>query len=117
MRKTNKLYLEQLLERIERIETIVTSIDKDRFYSEIINQDALILNLEVIGEICKRFTEEYKHSVPEVPWQKIQGMRNRLAHEYDGINLEIVWEAVTKFVPQLKAIIEYQIKVIDTTKY
>lgn len=117
MKKTNKLYLEQFLERIQRIEKIVSGISKEDFHSNDINQDALIYNLEVLGEISKRFSEEYKSNVDQIPWHKIQGMRNRLAHDYDGINLEIVWLAATEFVPSLKPIIENQIKSIDTTKY
>ncbi|MCW3075589.1 MAG: hypothetical protein JWO32_198 [Bacteroidetes bacterium] len=117
MKKTNKLYLEQFLERIERIERIISETNREDFYSSYINQDALIYNLEVLGEISKRFSEYYKANVDEIPWHKIQGMRNRLIHDYDGIDLEIVWQAASEFVPSLKTIIEHQIKVIDTTKY
>ncbi len=117
MKKTNKLFLEQMLERIVRIENILSSTDKSQFDSQYIIQDALILNLEVIGEISKRFSEEYKLNVPQIPWSKIQGMRNRLVHDYDGINLDIIWKTATEFVPLLKPIVENQIETIDISKY
>lgn len=117
MKKTNKLYLEQFLDRIERLEHILSKINKEQFIEDPIYQDALIRNLEVMGEISKRFSEHYKSDTPEIPWSKIQGMRNKLIHEYDGINLETVWLAATEFVPPLKEIIIHQIKHIDSTKY
>jgi uncharacterized protein with HEPN domain len=114
MKKTNKLYLEQFLERIERIEFFISSLNKENFDSSYMYQDALIYNLEVLGAISKHFSEQYKSHVPEIPWHKIQGMRNRLAHDYDGINLDIIWKTATEFVPQLKPIIINQINTIDT---
>lgn len=117
MKKTNKLYLEQFLERIERIELYVTNVTKEQFFSDNKMQDALIYNIEVLGEISKRFSEQYKTDVSEIPWHKIQGMRNRLVHNYDGISLEIIWEVSTTFVPTLKPIVLNQINTIDITKY
>ena len=117
MKKTNKLYLEQFLERIERLETILSKMNREQFLIEPINQDAVIRNLELLGEISKRFSEEYKNDVSEIPWVKIQGMRNKLIHEYDGINLETVWLAASEFVPVLKPIIKHQLTTIDSTKH
>lgn len=117
MKKTNKLYLEQFLERIERLEIIVLKINEASFLNEPINQDAVIRNLEVLGEISKRFSKAYKNDVPEIPWMKIQGMRNKLIHEYEGINLETVWLAAVEFVPLLKPIIINQLNIIDSTKH
>ncbi len=117
MKKTNKLYLEQFLERIERIELYVLKTNKEEFLENNMLQDALILNLEVLGEISKRFSEQYKTDVPQIPWHKIQGMRNKLAHEYDGISLETIWITATEFIPILKPIIINEINTIDVTKY
>src|SRR3989304_2502329 len=72
---------------------------KDRFLAEPIVQDAVIRNLEVIGEAVKSLSPELRAHRPEVPWTQIAGMRDVLIHQYFGVNLETVWNVVERRLP------------------
>lgn len=69
-------------------------------------QDALIRKLEVIGEAVKNLSESAKQRRPEIPWRQIAGMRDRLTHDYFGVDLTLVWISVEKDLPNLKATVE-----------
>ncbi len=64
--------------------------------------DAVVRNLEIIGEACSHLEEEFKDTHPNIPWAQIIGMRNKLAHEYWDIDIDIVWQAATIEAPQLQ---------------
>lgn len=63
-------------------------------------------NLEIVGEAAKRLSERSKTRTPEVPWKAVAGMRDKLIHEYFGVNLEIVWEVVEHKAPELMRRVE-----------
>lgn len=73
-------------------------------------QDALIRQIEVIGEASRNINEEFKSKYAEVPWKNMLAMRNKVIHEYFGVNLKIVWEAVKIEIPLLKTKIDEIIK-------
>ncbi|KKL72005.1 hypothetical protein LCGC14_2089280 [marine sediment metagenome] len=62
---------------------------------------ALVKDIEIIGEAASRISEEFKASYPQIPWQEIIGMRNRLIHVYFDVDLDVLWSTVTKNLPQL----------------
>ncbi len=64
---------------------------------------ALVKDIEIIGEAASRVSEEFKASYPQIPWQEIIGMRNRLIHVYFDVDLDVLWSTVTKNLPQLVA--------------
>jgi uncharacterized protein with HEPN domain len=64
--------------------------------------DAIIWNLEVVGEAAGRFPKERRKAFPEVPWQKLVGLRNVLIHGYNGIDMDIVWDIVEERLPGLE---------------
>ena len=68
--------------------------------------NAVIRSLEVMGEAVKKIPNEVRDRYPEIPWKYIAGMRNKLIHEYHGIDLEIIWEVVKKEAPPLKPLFE-----------
>ena len=68
-------------------------------------QDATLRKLEGIGQAAKNLSEQTKSREPEIPWKQIAGMRDKVSHDYFGVNLEIVWGVVQKELPKLRAAI------------
>ena len=99
--KDDKVFLQNILERIVKIETYTDS-GKDEFMRSDLIQDAVIRNLEIIGEATKRVSQEIKEQHQEIPWRQMAGLRDVLIHDYMGISLKIVWNVVQNELPQLK---------------
>jgi len=99
--KDPRVYLAQILERIQQIERF-TKDGRDAFFAEEIIQAAVIRNLEVIGEAANRVSPEYQAEHPELPWRGMVTLRNVLIHEYEGIDINEVWKVVEKELPPLK---------------
>jgi len=103
--KDDDVYLIHILECIRRIEEDVAE-GHERFLASHMAQDAVLRNLQTLGESAKRISEERKASHPEVEWKRIIAFRNVLVHEYLGINLERIWEIAQRDVPALKRVLE-----------
>jgi uncharacterized protein with HEPN domain len=69
-------------------------------------RDAVIRNLEVIGEAVKNISDELRHRCPSVPWQRVAGLRDVLIHQYFGVNPELVWQITQHRLPELKQEVE-----------
>lgn len=103
MRKKNpKIFLEDILESIERIEQYTKGRTKDEFLDDHEKQDAIMKRLEVIGEAVKNIPTEVKKKYPEILWKDIEGMRDVLIHEYFGVLMERVWGTAKNDIPKLK---------------
>ena len=79
----------------------IAAQSKADFLSDLQLQDAVIRRLAVIGEASRRIPETTRQDFPTIPWVEINGMRNRLIHEYDDLDLEIIWDTVNKSLPLL----------------
>lgn len=66
----------------------------------------MVRSLEVVGEAARKVLYTFRNENPNIPWKKIAGMRDKLIHDYTGVDLDIVWKTATKFVPELKKEIE-----------
>lgn len=97
--------LQSLLDMLQSAEIVVSyleGITESRFYHDGPQlQDAVIRRLLVIGEAANRVSEEKRLSLTNIDWPQVRGMRNRLVHEYDEIDLAIVWETTQSVVPEL----------------
>jgi uncharacterized protein with HEPN domain len=93
--------LAHVRDAIQRIEAF-TSDGRDKFLVEPMIQDAVIRNLEVIGEAVKGLSEDLRSAHPDVPWKQIAGMRDVLIHHYFGVKLETVWQVVAEHLPTLR---------------
>jgi uncharacterized protein with HEPN domain len=107
--KDNRLYLSNIKECIERIESY-TCDGREAFMQTPIIQDAVIRNFEIIGEATKRFSPELRAAYPEIPWQQIAGLRDVLIHDYLKVNLNRIWGIIEQNLPELKAIVEAILK-------
>ena len=86
MPRDYKLYLEDIIESIEKIQEYIAAMSFDQFCVDRKTQDAVVRNLEVIGEAARNLQEEIKDRIADIEWKKITSLRNLLAHEYFGIN-------------------------------
>lgn len=102
MRKDPKIFLSHILESIKAIEDHTRKTSKEEFSRNLTVQDAVIRRIEIIGEAAKNLPSEFKRKHREVEWREIVGMRNKLIHEYFGINLNVVWTTLKKDIPKLK---------------
>jgi uncharacterized protein with HEPN domain len=94
MPRDYRLYLDEIIEAIQAINSYLKGYDQESFALDRKTQDAVIRNLEVIGEASGNLPEEIQDMASEIDWRKIRGLRNILIHEYFGINLIIVWDIV-----------------------
>ena len=102
MSKDYELYLDNILEAAEKIGRYVSGLSYGDFAGKSLVSDAVIRNLEIIGEAVKKLPEELKRKHPEIEWKKIAGFRDILAHEYAGVSLRIVWDIVENKLPELR---------------
>lgn len=99
--KDEKLYLIQILECIQRIESYTVD-GRDAFAKDTKTQDAVIRNFEVIGEAVKRISGDTRNRVPDVPWRQIAGLRDILIHQYEGVDVDEIWTIIERDLPNLK---------------
>jgi len=95
------LYLDDLIEAGKAILSYVDNISFEEFKTDRMRQSAVIREFEIIGEAVGKLPDELKMSSPDVAWQDIKDFRNLLAHEYFGVDLEIVWQVVQTDLPAL----------------
>lgn len=99
-------YLGHILLAMERVETYVKHLDETGFMNNAMVQDAVIRNIEIVGEASNnilRMDPVFAARHSEVPWQVMYAMRNRVAHAYDRIDIAIVWNTVQHDLPRLRA--------------
>lgn len=102
MKKDVSVYIQDILESIDRIEDYTGSIDEDEFNENIQVQDAVLRRLEIIGEAVKNIDNNFRNENSQIPWKQIAGMRDILIHQYFGVNLKRVWLVLKRDIPELK---------------
>ncbi|MBM3212166.1 DUF86 domain-containing protein [Candidatus Poribacteria bacterium] len=107
MKKDDTVFLKHILDSIKLIEIYLDDISFKRFLQEKLIQDGVIHELEIVGEASRNLSDEFRKSYPEIPWSQIISLRNRIAHVYFNINLQIIWEITQNDIPYLRSKIEY----------
>lgn len=100
--RTDKEYLADILEAISRIESYIEQLDYKKFLKDTKTQDAVVRNLEIIGEASKKISEKLKMETSEIPWKKMAGARDVLIHDYFGVNYDIVWGIAKEEFPKIE---------------
>lgn len=103
--KDDRVYLYHMLERCRRVARLI-STGKDAFMASEDLQDAVIRNIEVIGEAAKRVSADSRRLMATLDWKRICGMRDVLIHDYIGVDLETVWNVACTGIPELQAALE-----------
>ena len=97
------VYLRHILDAILRIGEYLQGINEEEFYRKYLVQDGVIRQLEIIGEATKNIPESFRTFHPEIPWRSMAGIRDKLIHNYFGINLKVVWKTATEDLPTLNS--------------
>jgi uncharacterized protein with HEPN domain len=100
--KDDRAYLLHVRDAIDAVLAYTTG-GRAQFFTDRKTQDAVIRNLEIIGEAVKHLSEDVTSAHPDVPWRQIAGMRDKLVHDYFGVDLELVWQVVEQELPSLRA--------------
>lgn len=109
-KRMDKEFLLDIKEAIRRIMNYTKGLDYEDFLKRLETQDAVLRNLEIIGEAVKNISPSLKKKYQDIPWKDIARMRDKIIHFYFGVNLDIVWKIVTNNLPQLKKEIENILK-------
>ncbi len=105
--KNDRNYLEHIMEAIGKIERYAKLVaDFDDFSKNELVFDAIVRQLEIIGEASNNISDEFQNEHANIPWRKIVGIRNTLIHEYFGVNKRVVWETCDHNLKELKAIVK-----------
>ena len=101
-----KMYLEDMNLAMERIAEYIADYTFIRFQEDYKTVDAVIRNFEVIGEASKNLPSQFKEKHPEMPWDEMYLLRNKVSHEYFGIDFEIIWDVASNHLPENKKQLE-----------
>ncbi len=100
--KDDTVYLHHISDAITQIQSYLHEKSLEEFITNKMLQDAVVRQLEIIGEASKNLSESFRLLHPQIPWSQIVGMRNRIAHDYLNVDMDIVWDIVTHDLPSLK---------------
>lgn len=97
-----KILLEDIIESIDKIEKYTAGMSFEEFETNNLIIDAVVRNIEIIGEASKNVPFEVQNQLPDIPWQKLRGIRNRIVHDYFDVDRTIIWHIVSAELSTLK---------------
>jgi len=103
--KDDSIYIDHILNSINRILDYISGKDREAFESDLVTQDAVVRQLEIIGEATKRVSNELRSKHPDIPWSDMAGMRDVLIHDYLDVDLGVVWKTASGNITDLKVLI------------
>ncbi len=101
MHKEDQVYIEHILDCIEKIIRFSEGVTYAEFSENELLQDGIIRNIEVIGEASKKVSQNLKQVYFHIPWKEMAGMRDKLIHDYFGIDLDVIWKTIQLDIPDL----------------
>ena len=102
MEKDDKIFLQHVLDSITIIEEYLQGVDEEKFMQTRLLQDGVIRQTEIVGEAIRHVSKDLRRTYPEIPWQDVAGMRDKLIHDYFGVDIEKVWLTAQEDLPVLK---------------
>lgn len=99
--QTDLLYLQHIRDAAQLIAEYIGNVEEAAFKETQLLQDGVIRQLQIIGEATKKLSPEIRQEHPDVPWQDVAGMRDKLVHDYFGVDLDAVWLSAVEDVPEL----------------
>lgn len=114
IRRDYKLYLLDIASSCRKIIRYTRNIDHNEFAGNSMMIDAVIRNLEIIGEAVNKIPSEIRGNLAEIPWDEIIGLRNKVIHEYFDVNIPIIWETATKDIPIFQKQVRNAIKTLGS---
>jgi len=99
-------YIEDVIDALSKIQQFTQGMEYNDFIKDDKTIFAVVRALEVIGEAAKRISRSVKNRYPQIPWKDAAGMRDKLIHEYFGINLKVVWDTIKQDIPALKPLMQ-----------
>lgn len=103
--KSDQVYIQHILDAIQKIEKYIQGADFEAFSNNSMMCDAVAKELEIIGEAASKCSASFRKEHPKIPWSEVVGMRNRLIHEYFGVDLDVVWTTCQEDLPLLKKVL------------
>lgn len=97
----NEIIVQKMLVYAAKLAAYCENCDYDGFAADAKLVDACVFNLSQIGELCRIVDDAYERAHPEIPWREMYGLRNRIIHDYEGVNLRLVWEIISGDIPEL----------------
>ncbi len=104
--KDDTVYIDHILKSIKNILEYTKDLNNKEFTYNTLVQDAVIRNFEIIGEASKKVSEEFKRLNYVVPWKEMAGMRDKLIHDYIGVDTDVIWQTIKQDLPGLKNALE-----------
>ena len=102
MEKDDRVFLQHVLDSITIIEEYLQGVDEEKFMQTRLLQDGVIRQIEIVGEAIRHVSRDMRRTYSEIPWQDVAGMRDKLIHDYFGVDLEKVWLTTQDDLPVLK---------------
>jgi uncharacterized protein with HEPN domain len=113
MSRYPKDYLQHILDEVEYLLISSQNLNKEDFLNDETLKRAFTRSLEIIGEASKNLAQTFKDNYTEIPWRRMAGIRDKLIHEYFGVDYDIVWNAVVNEIPDLKCKLEKIMKTLE----
>lgn len=106
----NEIILQKLFGYCEKILRYCSGLSYTSFCENSIVVEACVFNLSQMGELANKVDPEYAATHSAIPWRYLYGLRNRIVHDYEGVNLRLIWEIISDDLPQLRDILQEMIK-------
>lgn len=102
----NNIIIKKMLNYIDKILTYCRNTDYEKFRNNTLLTDGCVFNLSQLGELAAKIDTDFAENHSEIPWKQMRGLRNKIVHDYEGVNLLLVWEIISDDLPELKEMLQ-----------